>query len=65
MNRVDKGRFLRDFLLIAFIQAAGFPLVSWLFGLGNRLHAPSWIVIVLTSGIMAALAGAAREEQSS
>jgi len=53
------------FLVAVAVQAVGFPLISKLFGLGDRFQAPSWIVIILVSGLMAAIAeGASKAERN-
>ena len=37
------------FLIAVAVQALGFPLISKIFGLGDRFQSPSWVVVVLVS----------------
>jgi hypothetical protein len=53
------------FVAVAAVQAIGFPLISRVFGLGDRFQAPSWIVIILVSALIAFVAGGASREKSS
>ena len=45
----DQRRALVVFLIAAAVQALGFPLISRIFGLGDRFQSPSWVVVVLVS----------------
>ncbi len=57
-------RGLIVFLIAAAVQALGFPLISWMFGLGERFQSPSWVVVVLVSLMFVWLDRAANQKKS-
>ena len=59
MTKVAARHAAAAFVVAAAAQAIGFPLISRPFGLWERLQAPSWVVIVLVSAIVAFAAASA------
>ncbi|HEY0597646.1 hypothetical protein [Sphingopyxis sp.] len=57
-------RALIVFVIAAAIQALGFPLISRIFGLGDRFQSPSWVVVVLVSLMFVWLDKAANQKKS-
>ncbi|GEM_PF-2407679 len=51
------------FLIAAVVQALGFPLISKIFGLGDRFQSPSWVVVVLVSLMFVWLDKAANQKK--
>jgi ABC-type multidrug transport system permease subunit len=49
MKRDVIRRSIIVFVIAATVQGLGFPLISKVFGLGDRFQAPSWVVIILVS----------------
>ncbi|MEI4507705.1 hypothetical protein WBQ88_10725 [Sphingopyxis sp. CCNWLW253] len=47
--KLNHRRAIIVFLIAAAVQALGFPLISKIFGLGDRFQSPSWVVVVLVS----------------
>lgn len=64
MTNSAKRRGIIVFVIAVLVQAIGFPLISRALGLGERFQAPSWVVIVLVSGLMAAIAAGATREKT-
>jgi fatty acid desaturase len=63
--KLTHRRSIIVFLIAAAIQALGFPLISWIFGWGDRFQSPSWVVVVLVSLMFVWLDKAANEKKSS
>jgi hypothetical protein len=59
----DQRRALVVFLIAAAVQALGFPLISRIFGLGDRFQSPSWVVVVLVSLMFVWLDKAANQKK--
>jgi hypothetical protein len=59
-----KHRAMIVFLIAAAVQALGFPLISKIFGLGDRFQSPSWVVVVLVSLMFVWLDKAANQKKS-
>ncbi len=53
--KIDQRRAIIVFLIAAAVQAIGFPLISKIFGLGDRFHSPSWVVVILVSLLFVAI----------
>jgi ABC-type multidrug transport system permease subunit len=53
--KIDQRRAIIVFLIAAAVQAIGFPLISKLFGLGERFQSPSWVVVILVSLLFVAI----------
>ena len=47
--KLNHRRAIIAFLIAAAVQALGFPLISKIFGLGDRFQSPSWVVVALVS----------------
>ncbi len=47
--KINHRRAIIVFLIAVAVQALGFPLISKIFGLGDRFQSPSWVVVVLVS----------------
>ncbi|WP_447754405.1 hypothetical protein [Sphingopyxis fribergensis] len=62
--KASQRRALIVFAIAAAIQAIGFPLISKIFGLGDRFHSPSWVVVVLVSLMFVWLDKAALQKKS-
>jgi hypothetical protein len=60
----SKHRAMIVFLIAAAVQALGFPLISKIFGLGDRFQSPSWVVVVLVSLMFVWLDKAANQKKS-
>lgn len=53
--KIDQRRAIIVFLIAAAVQAIGFPLISKIFGLGDRFQSPSWVVVILVSLLFVAV----------
>ncbi|MDO9363439.1 MAG: hypothetical protein Q7T60_10975 [Sphingopyxis sp.] len=53
--KIDQRRAIIVFLIAAAVQAIGFPLISKIFGLGDRFQSPSWVVVILVSLLFVAI----------
>ena len=53
--KIDQRRAIIVFLIAAAVQAIGFPLISKIFGLGDRFQSPSWVVVILVSLLFIAI----------
>jgi ABC-type multidrug transport system permease subunit len=53
--KIDQRRAIIVFLIAAAVQAIGFPLISKIFGLDDRFHSPSWVVVILVSLLFVAI----------
>ena len=53
--KIDQSRAIIVFLIAAAVQAIGFPLISKIFGLGDRFQSPSWVVVILLSLLFVAI----------
>ena len=53
--KIDQRRAIIVFLIAAAVQAIGFPLISKIFGLGDRFQSPSWVVVILLSLLFVAI----------
>lgn len=60
----DHRRAIIVFLIAAAVQALGFPLISKVFGLGDRFQSPSWVVVVLVSLMFVWIDKAANQKKS-
>jgi hypothetical protein len=60
----SKHRAMIVFLIAAAVQALGFPLISKIFGLGDRFQSPSWVVVVRVSLMFVWLDKAANQKKS-
>ena len=64
MKNLNYFRSIFVFVIAVIVQAIGFPLISKLFGLGDRFQAPSWIVIILISILFVLIDKAASRKKS-
>lgn len=62
--KIDQRRAIIVFLIAAAVQAIGFPLISKIFGLGDRFQSPSWVVVILLSLLCVAIDQAAFRKKS-
>ena len=62
--KIDQSRAIIVFLIAAAVQAIGFPLISKIFGLGDRFQSPSWVVVILLSLLFVAIDQTALRKKS-
>jgi len=62
--KINHRRAIIVFLIAVAVQALGFPLISKIFGLGDRFQSPSWVVVVLVSLLLVFIDQAAFRKKS-